>query len=246
MKRILFASLASGAALVATAAHAQDEDSTGVYIGVDVGVASAGDTNITYYDAGGTFGGTGTTDSASGKVALDSALGVAGVVGYDFGMVRADVEVAYSRNQISGLTISSVNGAPVTLASADVDEICDYLEVSGCSGSGNTISYDGGRVRQLSAMANLWLDIPLRGAVTPYVGGGVGVNGFETDGEGTGKFAWQLGAGVALKISPAISLTANYRHREASDAAIEWDANSGFTLGKLKTDTFSAGLRFTL
>lgn len=244
MKRILYAMLAGSLGLVASTAHAKD--STGVYIGINGGVASPADTSISYYDVGGTFGGTGATDTAAGTVAVKNSAAVSGAIGYDFGIVRADIEVAYSNNKISGLTVDTVNGSPVTLGPSDVDDVCDYLEVTGCTASGNTISYDGGHVRQLSALANLWLDIPVGGVVTPYVGGGLGVTGYETGGDGTGKFAWQVGAGVALNVSSAISITADYRHRESSNSTIEWDDQSGFMLGKLKTNTFSAGLRFTL
>jgi opacity protein-like surface antigen len=244
MTRIAFMTLACGLGLVAGTAHA--EDSKGFYIGVDAGVASPSDADIGYYDVGGTFGGTGTTDTVDGTVALDNSLALSGVLGYDFGLIRADIEVAYSKNNISGLTVNNVNGSPVTLDPADGAEVCDYLDEDGCTVSGNTISYDGGYVRQLSAMGNLWLDIPVGGAITPYIGGGLGVNGFEDGDDGTAKFAWQLGAGVNLKLSSVISLDANYRHRESSSSTIEWDANSGFTLGKLKTDSFTAGLRLTL
>lgn len=238
--------LAAGCVAAAFSGTAYAQDGTGVYIEPHVGIASVAETDLQYYDAGGTFGGSGATDTVDARVELDDAFIFGGTLGYDFGIIRADLEVAYSKNEIKALSIDSVNGTPVTLDAADADEICDYLEVSSCSVSGNTISYDGGGIRQASAMANIWLDIPVGGTITPYIGAGAGIAGFETDGEGKAKFAWQLGAGVAFNLSETLSITANYRHREVSRTTIEYDEFSGFNVGKIKTDIFTVGIRFKL
>ncbi|RYG98720.1 MAG: porin family protein, partial [Alphaproteobacteria bacterium] len=100
-------------------------------------------------------------------------------------------------------------------------------------------------VRQLSAMANIWLDLPIGSSITPYAGGGIGISGFEVDGEGEGKFAWQLGAGIAAHLSPSTALTLDFRHRQVARTTIDYGDNSGFELGRLTTNTFSAGVRFT-
>lgn len=244
--RIVFrAALVAGLMAPAGAALAQDAD-TGFYGSLNVGVATVGDTNVTYYDAPGTFatGGTGTQDTIETRYDLKSAAIFGGVIGYDFGTVRADVEISYSRNKLKALTLNSVNGAPVTLTATDRDDVCDFLEADTCGGTGNTFTIPGSRLRQLSAMANVWVDVPVGGVVTPYAGGGIGISGFEVDGEGKAKFAWQLGAGAAIRVSESIELTADYRHREVSASNVAWDATSGFRVGKLKTDSFTAGLRF--
>lgn len=228
----------------ASAAQAQDADS-GFYVAARVGSASLSDPDVTYYDAGGTFGGTGTSDTATASFKTKSAVTFGGTLGYDFGMIRADLEVDYSRHKIESLTFKNVNGAAVTLSVADRADVCDYLEASTCGGSGNTFVIDGSRIRQLSAMGNLWVDIPVGGTITPYVGGGLGIAGFEVDGEGKGKFAWQLGAGVAVNVSATVAVTVDYRHRQVGRTAVEYDSASGFEIEKLKTDAITAGLRFT-
>lgn len=246
--RKLLNTLALGAAIIAApqmASAQSSDDDAGLYMAVKVGVANLSDPTVTYYDAGGTFGGTGTTDTATAKLDTKSAFAIDGSIGYDFGMVRADVEVAYSRHNINSLTFVSLNGSSVTLTAAERADVCDYLETSTCGGSGNTFLTPGSRVRQLSAMGNLWLDLPIGTGVVPYVGGGLGISGFEVDGEGKGKFAWQLGAGVAFKLSPSIALTADFRHREVGKAEIAFDSVSGFNVGKLKTDSIMAGIRVT-
>jgi opacity protein-like surface antigen len=236
------------ASCLSTAAYAQDgEDSgKGFYVGLSGGIAAVQDTDVRYYDAGGTFGGSGATDSVDGRLHTKSAAEFKGVLGYDFGTIRTDVEIAYQRNKVSALSIDKVNGASVTLDAGDVADVCDYLEVSGCTLSGNTISISqGGRVRQLSALASVWLDLPIGDVITPYAGGGVGVAGFEIDGEGKARFAWQLGAGVAVRLSDHIALTVDYRHRQAKGGNLPYDAVSGVDVGSIRTNSGSAGLRFT-
>lgn len=226
------------------AAPAQAESDEGVYVALSAGLNSVSDTDIRYYDTSGTFGGTGTTDSAETVADLKGAVTFGGAIGYDFGTVRTDVEVSYARNRLESLTVTSVNGAAVTLDPSDVQDICDYLEASGCSGSGNTIRFDGGRIRQLSAIANLWVDLPVGDTITPYVGGGIGATGFESDGEGAVSFSWQLGAGIAAKLSKGVSVTLDYRYRNTSGKTVAYDANSGFETGTIKSSALNAGLRF--
>lgn len=245
MSHWMAAGSALAAAIMPQAVSAQEADGKGFYIGLDVGVASVGNADITYYDKGGTFGGTGPRDTFDGTFDADSAVNFGGVVGYDFGTIRSDLEIDYSRNKISAFTINRINGSTVTLTATDRAEACSYLQANSCGGSGNTFAFDGSRVRQLSAMANLWLDLPIGSMITPYAGGGVGISGFEVDGEGRTKFAWQLGAGVAANLSPTTALTLDFRHREVARTQVDYGNGSGFELGKLKTNTFSAGIRYT-
>lgn len=240
-KLILMAGVAS--ALIGAPALAEDR---GVYISVSAGSASVKDTDLRYYDVGGTFGGAGATDSVQTSVELKNAAAFAGAVGYDFGSIRAEVEIGYNRNELEAITVESLNGAPVTLSPAEADDVCLYLGVSSCTASGNRIAFsDGGKVRQLSAMANLWYEHPITDRITPYIGGGAGFVGFEADGEGDVTFAWQVGAGVAFQASPSIAITVDYRYRSADGKDIAYDANSGFEIGTIKTSTLSAGLRFS-
>lgn len=200
------------------------------------------DANIQYYDAGGTFGGTGATDTADGTIDLKNAATFGGVVGYDFGSVRADVEIDYTKHSISSLTVNSLNGTAVSLTPSDRSDVCLYLEATACGGSGNAFVIDGSRARTLTAMGNVWVDLPL-GGVTPYVGGGLGIAGIEVDGEGKAKLAWQLGAGVSFKLSGKLMLSLDYRHREVGATQVEYDGSSGFRFSRLKSNTLSAGLR---
>lgn len=246
MKKYYQIALAAALVVPTSSAWAQDSDTarTGGYGSLSVGVANLGDTHVLYYDEGGSLGGSGPQDSLGAKFDFKSAAIIAGSLGYDFGMVRADVEFSYARNKLKSMTIKTLNGAPVTLDASDRADVCDFLDVDNCAGSGNNFKLSGSRARQLNAMANAWLDIPAGDTITPYVGGGIGVAGFEIDGEGKAKFAWQVGAGLAVALNDSIELTADYRHREVGKTKIAWDAESGLRIGKFKTDSFTAGLRF--
>jgi opacity protein-like surface antigen len=246
--RFMSASMLVLGLAISAEAQAQSADARmGVYIAVDLGVAKVSDTDLDYSDEGGTFGGTGAQDTLATEVDLGSAVNFGGAIGYDFGMIRSDIEIDYSRNSIKGLDIRSLNGSTVTLTPGDIADFCDYAEVEGCTGTGNRVEFDGGHARQLSALANVWLDIPLGSVVTPYVGGGIGVTGFEIEDEGKATFAWQLGAGVAVQVTPGVSLTADYRYRTAKGTTFTDDEYADYSLrvGKIQTSTFSAGLRFT-
>jgi opacity protein-like surface antigen len=234
MKKINFAAIA--AVLTGIGAPAMAQDSTGAYAGLRLGVSMADDVDLSYEDG---------EDTVDFSAQVDNAATLGGVIGYDFGMVRADLEVDYNRNKVSGLTVIGVNGEPVTLDEDDIEDICDYLEMDSCDGTGNTITTDG-RLRSLSAMANIWLDIPAGETFVPYVGGGVGIGGYEMDGEGKTAFAWQLGAGAAFNLSPSAAITIDFRHRQISGATIEDEEFPDFRtrIGNVKTNTISAGLRF--
>lgn len=226
------------AGLLAPAGHAMAQDAeadTGFYAGANVGVSMLSDVDVDIYDA---------VDTVGTTFDNKSAVTFGGVVGYDFGMIRADVEAQYSRHKVKSLTVNTLNGSAVTFDPLDRADFClAVIEDPACAGSGNTFELDGSRIRELSAMGNLWVDLPL-GAITPYAGGGVGVAGYEIDGEGKAKFAWQLGAGAAFKLSDALELTADYRHRQIGHTDVAFDASSGFRVGKLKTDSLTAGVRF--
>src|SRR3546814_9363867 len=67
-------------------------------------------------------------------------------------------------------------------------------------------------------MANVTYDIPLGGnTFKPYVGVGLGAVGPHLkalgEDDGSARFAWQLRAGAAVKVTKGIDLTADYTYR---------------------------------
>lgn len=142
----------------------------------------------------------------------DTGFIVSGAIGYSLNNVmqglRAEVEVAYRENQVDGLWFSD--------------------NVAGVGGlDSGALDYDHSTV---SVMANVWYDFNV-GAVTPYVGGGIGWADTDLDGTYAGGdntvlafsdngFAWQLGAGVNFDISPNMKLGVGYRYFEGPEVAV--------------------------
>lgn len=225
------------AALVALAAPsmAHADDVRGIYFAGTVGNASLSDVDVQYYEDG---------DELDGTFATKDAIMFGGAIGYDFGMVRAEIEASYARHKIKSLTITGYNGTEfVDLDDETQADICDYLEASSCPTSGATFAGDGLKMRQAYGMANLWVDVPVGDTFAPYVGGGLGIGGYEVDGEGKGKLAWQLGAGVAVRVTGKTFITADWRHRQIGNTNIVWDDASGMRVGKIKSDVFGVGAR---
>ncbi len=178
-------------ALSATAAHAD----TSVYGSLNLNGVSTSDVGTVVYAPNGAIFGfneaaaestpnpapTG-SDTIQGAWDIKPAFGVSGAVGVDFGMVRAEAEVAYSRSTVRSFNITQLTtgtGASTTVFGEGAADACAYLGLTACAFTGNTLALEGTKVRQLSAMANVWVDIPVGEKVEPYVGGGVGVVGIE-------------------------------------------------------------------
>lgn len=125
--------------------------------------------------------------------------------------LRAEVEVSYRRNDITGRWFNSVSS------------ISSNSQTESGPLSGNTSTF--------AIMANVWYDIDMGWKAKPYVGGGVGWGRSHLDGAAavttsTGcceldgpysferresGFAWQLGAGVNYEVAPGIDLGLGYR-----------------------------------
>jgi opacity protein-like surface antigen len=107
------------------------------------------------------------------------------------------------------------------------------------------VSFSGYKLRQLNALANVWVDIPTGTKFVPYVGGGIGISAFEVDGETDSGFAWQLGAGVAYHLTDGLAVTGDVRYRSANSVQFAYDEESGIALDRVKTWNYGLGLRYT-
>ena len=251
--------LGSAIALAASPAIAADADKgTGFYIGLTAGSQSTKNLDGTIIDEPGAFGGSAAAanDTIAVKFKTKSSFAPTATLGYDFGMIRADIGVTYSKGNINGAKITAISGTAVTgLTDEDAQDFCDYLsegaiEQTCTIADGNTVTGTNfGKLRQVDVLASVWVDIPTGMAIEPYVGVGIGASGFhvETAADDDGKvgFAWQAGAGVAYKLSPTVALTVDYRYRQSKGALLFADEGFGLKIGKLKTSLFSAGVRFT-
>src|SRR3546814_13345241 len=101
-------------------------------------------------------------------------------------------------------------------------------------------------------MANVTYDIPLGGnTFKSYVGVGLGAVGSHLkalgEDDGSGRFAWKLRAGAAVKGTKGIDLTADYTYRQTASGKQNFGDEEGESrLGKTKASMFNVGLRCTL
>lgn len=87
-------------------------------------------------------------------------------------------------------------------------------------------------VDSLAVLANAYIDLPTFGRFTPWIGGGVGMAHLSLDSGGISlgnrqlvpiasndawNFAWQGSAGVAMRLTEALSLDAGYRYLGLGD-----------------------------
>lgn len=228
--------------------EARANEQSGFYGSLGGGLASVNKISVDYYDTDGALGlgKDSKPDGINGAFKMKNAAILNGTLGYDSGALRLDADVSYARTRARAITVDKINGSAVTLGASDASDFCDYTEYTDCVSNGNSIEFKGGtKLRQLNALANLWYDIPTGGRLEPYLGGGIGIAGFKIDGEGKSRFAWQIGAGVAYKLSPHFALTADFRHRQAAKLEDAYDDGSGFQVGRVKTTSYGLGIRAT-
>lgn len=252
--------LGLGALCLPAAAQAQDTGDVGPYGSLKLGGEAVSDFDFTVFAPAGTFflgEGTGNcgeggqcdaavaipagSDTISGSIETDIGFAVAGALGYDFGMFRIEAEAAYGEAGLSGVAITGASAGGNAVEFDDLDaDIDDFLFDDG---------FDEVNLRQLSAMANAWFDIPLGQGFEPYIGGGVGITdvsltGLGGDSDSETLFTWQLGAGVAIPLSEKLKLTLDYRHRETERPDFGSTTTEGIASDRIKTDAGFAGLRF--
>jgi opacity protein-like surface antigen len=230
--------LAAVAAAVAAPAVSAQEARSGMYGSLGAGIASVSDVDVSYAITSGT-----TTSTLDFRFDTDNAAAFVGALGYDFGPVRADFEIATSKNKVDTFTLRAVNGQAVTLTAADRAAVCAGLGQGTCGGSGNTFEVDDADVKQEIALLNLWVDLPIGGTITPYVGGGAGISRASFDDEEKNRFVWQAGAGAAIALSRSLSLTLDYRYRQVEATTFDDAAAERVRVGKIKTNLATAGLR---
>jgi opacity protein-like surface antigen len=194
MRQYLLAAVA--AAAIASPAIARDGST---YVGVEGGAMLVEDTKLNFHDVD--------TDLEN-PVAVDYGTGfdVDLIAGHDFGMIRAEAELAYKR--------------------AGVNEV--VLGPGACTAIENCILDADGKGRALSAMANLLLDFGDESGINGYLGAGAGLATVKINADFSGEFptipetefgfsdddsafAWQLIAGLRLPVSDNIDVGVKYR-----------------------------------
>jgi len=221
--RKLAVTLALATTALATPALARDN---AWYVGVEGGAMIVEDID---YDL---------TTPAGGVTTVDSNYGydVGGTVGYDFGALRIETEVAYKSATVDELrTTGSIATGPTTAVGAGT--------YSG-----------GGRTSALSFMANALLDFGDDDAISGFVGGGAGVarvkahdyrvnNSFAALDDSDTVFAWQALAGIRAPLSENVDVSLKYRFFNADDVRIVNVRGVGYD-GRFRSHSLLGGLTF--
>ena len=200
--------IAAGMALAgATLPGAATADGTGKWYGtVAVGMAFPGN------------GDGNTTDGGYGKVEtefdFDNGFGFSGGVGYDLSPLRVEGVLSWLKTDSKSVTTKSIETPDPDPGKLDnrTDEI--------------GVKVDGdGYMSALSVMGNVWWDIDTGAAVTPFVGGGIGMTQLSERGDGSSNddrvFAWQIGAGVSYDLGNGTVAQLGYRFFNPGEADLD-------------------------
>jgi opacity protein-like surface antigen len=200
MRKLLLAA----AATVAIAAPATARDGSG-YVGIEGGALFPKSQSVNGTVDFTTVGTPGPVDfgpSSVAKVKYKTGYDVDLIGGYDFGMFRLEGELGYKRAKAKSLRF---NDAFVTAVN---------------TGAGATFTTDTSfgldtHTSVLSGMVNALADFGGNSGVGGYIGAGAGYANVKQFGDSSGKFAWQILAGVYAPVSSNIDIGLKYRYFRA-------------------------------
>ena len=188
MRKALFAAVAALA--ISSPAIARDGSP---YVGLEIGpmMSDEGfyDVALTTATANGQFN---RGLNVTYKIGWDADL----LAGYDFGMFRAEAELARKSLGVKDVDISGpLQTALTPLGVTNVDQT----------------DFDSS-ARMTSVMGNALLDFGGETGFGAYVGGGVGMARTKLFGDHDSGLAWQLIAGVRTAVSPNVDVGLKYRY----------------------------------
>jgi len=195
----------------------------GVYVSGNVGIAYLSNSDVTMPDV---------LPGMTMEVRSDAGLACGGALGYDFGNIRIEGEVAYQQN--------------------DLDE--GKIGVPGLQGEFDVT----GDVSSLTFLLNGYYDFTNESPFSFFITGGVGaakieINDFNVTELGIfgmpkysdddTVFAFQAGAGVGYAINEMVNLYVKYRYLGASDLDLQFDTVK--TEVEYSSHNIYAGIRIT-
>lgn len=229
MRKYLLAAVAVAA--ISSPALARDGSA---YIGLEGGAIAARDTKMDLTVDDGT-----TVTGYDNAFRLDYKTGydVDAILGYDFGMIRAEGEIGYKRVKIDEVRVSN---ALLTDLGADVGGPVDVDD------------FDlSNRVSVLSGMVNVLFDIGDDSGFGFYAGGGAGRARVKVFGDKDNAWAWQLIAGVRTAVSENVDVGLKYRYFNTGNLNFGGDFDAGaagiYGLdadGKFRSHSLLASLTF--
>lgn len=241
-------------------AQASDVYQSGFYVGGKLGVSIERFSNGKFgWDAASVYDGGDHYRWDSDKIGMggnhDTVFSGGVNIGYDFGKrtnVPIRLEIDYT---LRGNATDNSRKEPTTT-----------FWLNGIPYSEDTVIAVNTSIRLQTVMLNAWYDIPTGTALTPYLGGGLGValirhKSTATEQPGTAyeevinnsknlsNFAWSLGGGVAYNINDNWALDLGYRYIDAGDHKMHYKGEEGslfYTqLDKIESHDVMLGVRYT-
>ncbi|MEM6464796.1 MAG: outer membrane beta-barrel protein [Pseudomonadota bacterium] len=188
-----------------------------------------------------------------GGATFSSDLDADGIIGGAPQTVDTDLDTGFqlgigvgkSLPRLSSDTIAVRGEVELSYSDADADEI--FFSGNGPAAEINV----GGDVQTTALFGNLYADFASSGAISPYVGAGVGIGRVSQDliygpgvrvSDSDTAFGAQLIAGVAWETSETLTWTADVRYRRFFDVESGRFAPTGASTGEISGDLDSVSL----
>lgn len=253
---LIFQVAAIAAALTAAPAAAQD-----YYGSISLGGVMLNDSDNRGSFSSDFLTGTGTTipnntplpagTSVGWTTEFDTGYTLSAALGrrFDNGL-RGEIELAYQSNDVD--THNNVQAAGIPLDNQDVGVLISGAPQQGAT-VGEIVANGRGSVETTFLMANVYYDFNQYGALTPYVGAGVGAGFVNVEYAPSGVgivddddivLAYQLVAGASYEINDRTALFAQYRYRATADVETNVDLFPATLDVENRASVIEAGLRF--
>ena len=144
------------------------------------------------------------------------------IAGYDFGIVRAEIELGYKRAKLDEFGIDSSDLAALNAALNRPSVAPD----PGAPGQPALVAGDvevDGTVKVYSAMINALFDFGNEDGLSFYAGGGAGRARMKAFGDSDSAWAYQLIAGARYALSSNIDLGLKYRYFQTGNIELAED-----------------------
>lgn len=219
MKKYAFA-IMTAAALSTPAITATAEP---LYVGFSAGLSLVNNSNIEVDSAASI------TTKWNDALEYKNGYALEGAVGTSEGMLRGEIAVGYQSNDVDKMLGSDM---------ATLENVTqDVLEQWGLSADIDNLAM---KASAITVTYNLYADYEMNGLFTPYLMGGLGAafldmevsftdNGvkYESSYDKT-AFAWQLGAGVGIKVTNNVDIDLGYRYFNTGNVELGDDAKLSF------------------
>lgn len=176
----------------------------GWFVSGNAGISILDDTTVTDTFAAG---------NVTGDVDFDAGLGISGAVGYAFGPVRLEGELSYREHDLDQVDVKTITIAGVIFTAVGAADL-------------------GGDTSSFGFMANGYYDFDTGSKWVPFAMAGIGGARISLDVQSVGGiavtydesdtvFAYQAGAGIGYKVTPATTLNLSYRFFGTTDPTFD-------------------------